>query len=121
MANSRLVIKGQVTNSLTQVGGVNFTRYGNNNVEYGTVPAGSYTKGDYFYFGTIPSKKIIYGIFSTLDATPVVVNIGPNFSLSTVISITQSTSGGSIGFTYVIFYDSNFSGAPGKVVTLQAN
>lgn len=121
MANSRNIIKGQVTNALTQVNGASWTRYGNNNVEYGTVAGGLYTRGDFFYFATIPSKKIIYGIISTLDATPVVKYIYPNQNLATAVSITQSTSGASIGFNYVVFYDSNFSGAPGQVLTLIAN
>jgi len=123
MANSRLVIKGVVTNSLTQVNGASWTRYGNYNCEYGTVPAGSYTRGDFFYFGTIPSKKIIKATIATLDATPVKVDVYPNYNISTAapISITQSTAGGAIGFNYVIEYDSNFSGIPGKVFTVQAN
>lgn len=121
MANSRNVIKGVVTNSSTQVNGAQWTRYGNYNVEYGVIPAGTYTRGDFFYFSTIPSKKIIRATFATLDSTPVVTTLYPGWNLANVASITQTTSGGSIGLRYVVEYDSNFSGAPGQVLTLVAN
>lgn len=120
MANSRLVIKGQVTNALTQVNGFSYTRYSNFNCAYGQVNSGLYTVGDFFYFGALPSKKLIRAQFISNDATPIVKTIYPGYNFATPV-VLNSTAGTAIGFSYVLEFDSNFSGAPNTILKLQVN
>ena len=119
MANSHQVVQQKV-NSF-DVTSFTRTRYGNNNVAYGVVSGSEYNRGDFFIFGQVPSKKIIKAEFRTLDATPVVKNVGPSTVLPTTLTLTQTTAGAPVGFEYIIFYDSNFSSVPGGVLTLQVS
>jgi len=116
MANSHFVVKNKV-NPL-DIAGFNRTRYDSLEVAYGTIAQGSYTKGDYFMFGQIPSKKLVYGKISTSEATPVQIEIFPN-TVTSNLSMTANTGGTAVAVNYVFFYDNIYSGASPDVVNVK--
>jgi hypothetical protein len=119
MANSHQVVQQKVHSF--DVTTFTRTRYENAQVAYGFVSGSEYNRGDFFVFGQVPSRKIIKAEFKTKDASPVAVSFGPSTTLPTTQVLTQTTSGLPLGFEFIIWYDSNFSAAPGSLITLQVN
>lgn len=106
MATTRFVVKNpaQASNSV-YISGFNTNRYSvgkQGDRAYGIVAAGKYQAGDTITFPQVPSKKIISGTISSLDATPVVLKITPSTDLTSAISFT--TTGSLVGFNYDLVY-----------------
>lgn len=125
MSASYYVVKGPSNGAAgqTQVSGFNRTRYDSFQSGYGTLPAE--TKGSFFYFGQVPTKKIIGLTLVTVETTPVTVTFGPSaiataLQNGTALSITAN-SGSTVKCDYVISYDNLYSGAVGQILIVQVN